>query len=60
MVAGKKVLLKNKSNKNWRCSISPNSCPAVKETKKKKTLEKYGVENISQSKNNSRKRKKET
>ena len=47
---GQEGTIKNKSNKGWRCSSSPNSCPAVKETKKKKTLEKYGVENISQSK----------
>ena len=30
--------IKNKSNKGWRCSSSPNSCPAVKETKKKKRI----------------------
>jgi len=56
---GQQGTIKNKSNKGWRCFQSPNSCPAVKESKKKKTLEKYGVENISQSRE-VKERKKET
>lgn len=54
---GQPGTIKNKSNKGWRCSSSPNSCPAVKETKKKKIIEKYGVENISQSKKIKEKKK---
>lgn len=32
----------------WRCSKSPNSCPATKEKRRLTCIEKYGVENISQ------------
>jgi len=40
--------IKNKSNKGWRCSKSPNSCPGVKAKKKQMLLDTYGVANISQ------------
>lgn len=55
---GQEGSIKNKSNKGWRCSQSPNSCPAVKETKRQKMLKEYGVENISQCKNIQEKKKK--
>lgn len=45
---GKIGTIKNKSNSGWRCSKSPNSCPAVKERKKQVLLDTYGVTNISQ------------
>ena len=41
-------IIKNKSNKGWRCSKSPNSCPGVKTKKKQMLLDTYGVTNISQ------------
>jgi hypothetical protein len=45
---GNEGTIKNKSNKGWRCSTSPNSCPGVKERKKQVLLDTYGVTNISQ------------
>lgn len=44
---GKTGVIKNKSNLGWRCATSPNSCPAVKLSKKQSVFERYGVENIS-------------
>ena len=41
-------VIKNKSNKGWRCSKSPNSCPGVKARKKQMLLDTYGVTNVSQ------------
>jgi len=41
-------IIKNKSNKGWRCSKSPNRCPGVKTKKKQSLLDTYGVTNVSQ------------